>query len=67
MSRFPTRKEVDTANTNRLNRIKEELSYTYIAVDQPGFDDDRKPIPMEKAKKLLDNLVAPKEIVLKVC
>lgn len=65
-NRFPTRNEVDTANANRLERIK-EIPRPYNASDFPGEDDKGNCISFEKMEKLLDNLVAPKTVILKVC
>ena len=64
--RFPTRAEVDRANTAQLNKIKEAV-VTYHAVDTPGWDDNGNRISADWADKLLANVVAPKQLVLKVC
>lgn len=66
LNRFPTRNEVDTANANRLEEIK-ELPHPYDASDSRGYDDKGNRISLEKMERLLDNLVAQKTVVLKVC
>lgn len=65
VTRFPTRREVDAANTSRLNRIKEEPRQ-YVATDVPGYDPEGKPISFQQMERLLERLVAPKCIILKV-
>ncbi len=62
---FPTRNEVDVANRNRLNQIKDRARQ-YNAIDAPGYDDYGRQIPPERVDRLLERLVAPKNIVLKV-
>lgn len=64
--RYPTRKEVETCNLNRLNSI-DAIAHEYKAVDRPGYDENGKQYPYEKMHKLLDKqLIAPKLITLKV-
>ncbi|PSS37108.1 hypothetical protein PHLCEN_2v981 [Hermanssonia centrifuga] len=61
---FPTRNEVDVANRNRLNQIRSR-AHQYNAIDTPGYDDYGRQIPPERVDRLLERLVAPKNIVLK--
>ena len=63
-SRFPTRREVDAANQNKLDAIREP-EHLYTAKDAPGVDDEGNQLPMAMANEYLKNLVAQKSIVLK--
>lgn len=63
--RYPTRNEVYLANSSRLAQIDAPV-YTYNSEDWPGYDADEKMISMEKMRKLLDRIMAPKAIELKV-
>lgn len=63
--RYPTRNEVHLANSSRLAQIDAPV-YTYNSEDWPGVDADEKRISMEKMRKLLDRIIAPKAIELKV-
>ncbi|THH28278.1 hypothetical protein EUX98_g5905 [Antrodiella citrinella] len=62
---FPTRREVDAANSSRLNKIRESARQ-YNATDAPGYDAEGRPIPFPQMERLLERLVAPKSITLKV-
>ncbi|KAI0733984.1 hypothetical protein C8Q72DRAFT_771378, partial [Fomitopsis betulina] len=62
---FPTRREVDNANSARLAQLSGS-SQRYLAIDRPGVDAKGNQIPLVKARELLDRLVAPKELTLKV-
>jgi len=62
---FPTRNEVDSANERRLREIK-STAHVYASVDIPGYDDKHFKITMQTMERLLDRLVAPKSITLKV-
>lgn len=64
-ARYPTRGEVAGANNRRLNALPGKPE-TYRAADGPGLDEDRKPISMDRAERLLERLVVPKEITLKI-
>jgi hypothetical protein len=64
--RFPLRTEVEKANNSRLEKLPLP-AHTYIATDWPGHDSKMKPISREKAKRLLNDLVTPPEISLRVC
>lgn len=43
-----------------------EPTHRYPAMDMPGYDDRGYPIAMRKVEQLLERLVAPKVIELKV-
>ncbi|KAI0344111.1 hypothetical protein BDW22DRAFT_1327918, partial [Trametopsis cervina] len=62
---YPTRKEVETANANRLMNIKAK-AIQYDARDIPGWDVNGNRLRPEQMERLLDRLVAPKVISLKV-
>lgn len=63
--RYPTRNEVYIANSSRLAQIEAPV-FTYNSEDRPGVDADNDRISIDKMKKLLDRLIAPKVIELKV-
>lgn len=63
---YPTRREVDNANNSRLQNLSGDPQ-TYVAYDRPGLDEEGNRIPWNKVEKLLERLVAPKQIILKVC
>jgi hypothetical protein len=63
--RYPTRREVDWANTRRLHAIQAEPK-TYLAHDTPGVSDDGQRVTQDGAARLLERLIAPKELTLKV-
>ena len=65
MHSFPTRREVDNANSARLAQLPGP-SQRYLAIDRPGTNDKGSFIPLTKARELLDRLVAPKDLTLKV-
>lgn len=56
---------MEACNLNRLNNIK-TIGHDYNAVDRPGYDEFGKPIPYDKMHKLLERLIAPRVITLKV-
>jgi ATP-dependent DNA helicase PIF1 len=62
---YALRREVDTANTMRLNQLKTEAK-TFLAFDQAGYDSDGRRISEDKKRQLLDKLVCPAEVTLKV-
>ncbi|TFY61108.1 hypothetical protein EVG20_g7185 [Dentipellis fragilis] len=62
---YPTRREVELANHDRLDRIQEQ-PHNYTALDQRGYDYNHKLISFEQMNRLLERLVAPKKITLKV-
>lgn len=63
---YPTRKEVQAANEARLMTLASP-EHTYKASDEPGLDDAGNPVSTERAKTILNRLVVPEEITLKVC
>lgn len=63
--RYPTRNEVTNANDSRLRQLPGEPSI-YEARDQPGVDDTGQRISHERMLQLLDRLVAPRKLELKV-
>ena len=64
MIRFPTRNQVENANTSKLERIQSQ-AYKYPAIDTPGYDDQGARVPREKMERLLKDLVAPQDLTLK--
>lgn len=62
---FPTRKEVDHANQYRLARLAGQV-LTYEANDFPGIDSKGQPLTREAMDKLLERLVVPKSVQLKI-
>ncbi|EFI28655.1 DNA repair and recombination protein pif1 [Coprinopsis cinerea okayama7 len=62
---YSTRREVDQANKSRLNQLQGEAR-TYAAQDIPGRDADGRITSPAKMEQLLDRLLAPKSITLKV-
>jgi ATP-dependent DNA helicase PIF1 len=59
--RFPLRVEVERSNASRLNAIKTD-PITYTAEDFPTGTDPES----QRARKLLENLMAPETLTLKV-
>lgn len=64
-SRFPTRYEVDTCNIRRLKGLDCDL-HKYEARDVPGCDINGKQIPWSIVERLVERLVSPKFVELKV-
>lgn len=64
LQRFSIRKEVNSANSNRLARLKTP-PHVYKARDIPGWDDAGRPVGRAIADKLLERLVAQDVITLK--
>lgn len=63
--RYPTRSEVEEANTTRLAQIAENAT-EFEAIDRPGFDKKGKRVPLRKMAQLLNRLVALQTVALKV-
>lgn len=63
--RFSTRVEVEGANTTRLNKLTGE-TILYQATETAGLDSKGQRISVEVMARLLDRLVVPKQITLKV-
>ncbi|KAG7099567.1 hypothetical protein E1B28_001399 [Marasmius oreades] len=62
---FPTRQEVDRANSTRLNKLQSE-EVIYQAQDIPGTDADGNQVPWATASSLLNRLIVPKILSVKV-
>lgn len=63
--RFPLKGQVEYCNRTRLEVLPgEEL--TYSAMDSRGFDMHRKRIPVAVSEQLLERLVVPRVISLRV-
>ncbi|TBU64714.1 hypothetical protein BD310DRAFT_943719 [Dichomitus squalens] len=61
---YPTRNEVDSANTARLNKLDGNTK-DYHAKDAPGRDEDGNPFPFDRVERALRDVVAPKKLPLK--
>ncbi|KAI0793363.1 PIF1-like helicase-domain-containing protein, partial [Abortiporus biennis] len=61
---FPTRKEVDNANSERLSKLPPPV-HTYQSQDVPGHDERGNRINIQTMRTLLSRLVAPEKLVLK--
>ncbi|KAH7929347.1 hypothetical protein BV22DRAFT_1002943, partial [Leucogyrophana mollusca] len=62
---FPTRREVDAANKQRLDRLPGAV-IGYRATDSPGYDSNGRAVPVEQMERLLERLVVPPLVSLKV-
>jgi hypothetical protein len=62
---FSTRQEVDNANFTRLKQLNTDLQ-TYIGTESPGIDSKGERVTKEHMERLLERLVVPKSIQLKV-
>ncbi|TFK36793.1 hypothetical protein BDQ12DRAFT_224622 [Crucibulum laeve] len=62
---FPTRAEVENSNQSRLRQLP-GLVYTYNANDHGGIDSRGQRISPQQTERLLERLIAPKAIHLKV-
>ncbi|PIL30943.1 hypothetical protein GSI_07112 [Ganoderma sinense ZZ0214-1] len=62
---YPTRNEVDSANTARLAKLAGQPK-DYPAKDSPGRDEHGNPFPFERVERALRDMVAPKKLPLKV-
>jgi hypothetical protein len=63
--RLSTRNEVEGANNARLNQLIGG-SETYVAMEYAGLNSKGERISQEQMERLLDRLVVPKRIILKV-
>ncbi|KAF9229714.1 hypothetical protein BS17DRAFT_689311, partial [Gyrodon lividus] len=62
---YPTRSEVDRANQTRLHALPgQEIQYN--ATDSPGSDSNGARVSEQQMERLLERLVAPRFIQLKV-
>ncbi|KAM6498375.1 hypothetical protein JOM56_006323 [Amanita muscaria] len=62
---FPTRAEVEATNHRRLSQL-DVKSHLYNARDIPGSDSNGARVTIVQMERLLDRLVALKQVVLKV-
>ena len=62
---YPTRREVDSANSRRLQALEGDPMY-YWALDAPGRDENGHEFHPERVGRALKDLIAPKELPLKV-
>jgi len=62
---FPLRAQVERANSLRLAMLPDP-SHTYTSIDTPGSDSNGVPLSPGTFEKVLERLVALKEVILKV-
>ncbi|KAI0724206.1 hypothetical protein C8T65DRAFT_563301, partial [Cerioporus squamosus] len=62
---YPTRDEVENANSRRLKALPGEPT-NYPALDAPGRDDNGRKYPPERVERALKDVIAPKILPLKV-
>lgn len=62
---FPTRAEVSNANRTRLDALPGR-PLLYPACDIPGTNSNGQPVHLDAMTRLLERLVVPKEVILKV-
>ncbi|KAG9223170.1 hypothetical protein CCMSSC00406_0000141 [Pleurotus cornucopiae] len=62
---FPTRAEVSNANRTRLDALPGR-PLLYPACDIPGTNSNGQPVHFDAMARLLERLVVPKEVILKV-
>jgi hypothetical protein len=65
LRRFSTRREVDNANRTRLRQL-DATTHTYEAEEYPGIDSNGNRVGIEAMGRLLERLIVPKSIQLKV-
>lgn len=63
--RYPTRAEVERANCSKLDALNSP-AFRYDATDIPGIDSYGKEVTNLQMQSLLDRLVAPRSLLLKV-
>ncbi|KAI8995451.1 hypothetical protein BD414DRAFT_409642, partial [Trametes punicea] len=61
---YPTRNEVESANSSRLRRLP-GYPKIYESLDLPGRDEEGQPYPPERVERALKDLVVPKKLPLK--
>lgn len=64
--RFPTKREVDRRNHACLSLI-DSKPYDYYSVDVPGLDEFGQLPKGERLTALLDRMMSPSRLILKVC
>ena len=64
---YPTKNQVEACNRVELAK-RRGISFTYTSIDSGGYDSSPKPqpIPHEGVTDLLDRMIAPRELTLKV-
>ncbi|KAF8973676.1 hypothetical protein BDZ97DRAFT_384741 [Flammula alnicola] len=62
---FPLRRQVDTCNHDRLQALAGP-QHPYQAMDSAGYDVFGMPISREDAQRLLDRMIAPSVILLRI-
>ncbi|KAI0336180.1 hypothetical protein GY45DRAFT_1238914 [Cubamyces sp. BRFM 1775] len=62
---YPTRQEVDSANSHRLKQLPEN-SRLYHALDLPGRDEEGHKYPPLRIERALRDVIVPKVLALKV-
>ena len=65
LARYPTRNEVDSANSTRLSKLP-GAPRDYVAVDSPGRDWNGKLFSRERVEHALKVQIVPKLLPLKV-
>lgn len=63
--RYPTRQEVDSANSQRLKQLP-DASRLYHALDLPGRDEEGHRYPPLRIERALRDVIVPKVLALKV-
>jgi hypothetical protein len=63
--RLSRRWQVEQANSARLNALPGDLM-TFYANDIPGYDMHKNPIKPDRASKMLDETLAPRQLKLRV-
>ena len=63
--RYPTRQEVDSANSQRLKQLP-DASRLYHALDLPGRDEAGHQYPPQRIERALRDVIVPKILALKV-
>ena len=64
-SRYPTRAQVESANSRRLAMLPGNPK-NYTGLDAPGRDEDGNPFPRERVERAAKDLIVPKVLPLKV-
>lgn len=63
-NRYPTRNEVESANSTRLERLPGP-NRNYKALDAPGRDERGREYPPERVERALKDMIVPKQLPLK--
>ncbi|KAI0666295.1 hypothetical protein C8Q78DRAFT_984565, partial [Trametes maxima] len=62
---YPTRAEVESANSSRLNKLPDN-PILFRARDLPGRDEKGDPLPPQRVERALKDVIAPEKLNLKV-